>query len=97
MVMGEIRAHKIFTGYLLWFAVTVIWRSGPVRYFTEPALLRLYGTVMEEVGVAKIFYRANITVVGLHVYERCRGHNIFHRASATAVGSHTVIDVVRGL
>ena len=38
--------------------------SGQIRYFTEPAILWLAGTVMDEVVAHNIFHGASVTVVG---------------------------------
>ena len=56
-VIVEVGDHKVFYG----ISITVDgchclgMKSGPVRYFTEPALLLLAGTVMGEVGPIRYF------------------------------------------
>ena len=46
-------------------------RAGGISYFAEPAILRLAGTVMGEVGPLT-FNGASNTVVGKHGYGRSR-------------------------
>ena len=49
-------------------------RAGGITYTTEPAILRVAGTVMGEVGPLT-FNGAGKTVVGSHGYGRGRAHN----------------------
>ena len=70
--------------WLVWFWA----RSGPITYFTKPALLCLAGTVMGEVGTHNIFHRASISVDDWHTHGRRRGDNTFHAASICVIFWH---------
>ena len=53
-------------------------RLGPVRYFTEPALLLLAGTVMGEVGPIRYFTEPALLRLAGMVMGEVEAHKIFH-------------------